>query len=139
MTASGGQARTGRLHREVREVMTPGVVAVPGDASLRQVYGALAAHGVHAVLVLDHKSAAPIGWISATGLLQWAVKGPHHQTAQHAVCEPIHTIAPGAPVDDAVQLLLQPGVSHVLVAHERSATGEGVISALDIAGLLSGR
>ena len=126
-------------HREVRDVMTPGVVSVPGDASLRQVYGALSAHAVHAVLVVDRKTAAPLGWISAHGLLHWAVKKSHHQTAQQAICEPVHSLSPSATVDEAIQLLLQPGVSHVLVAHHGSATGEGVVSALDIAGLLSGR
>ena len=140
MTLMGEHEHTeGRLGREVREVMTPGVVSVPGDASLRQVYGALAAHGVHAVLVDDRKTGAPLGWISAQGLLHWAMKAGHQQTAHQAICEPIHTVSPSARVGEAVELLLQPGVSHVLVAHAGSATGEGVVSALDIAGLLSGR
>ena len=134
-----GGASGARLSREVREVMTPGVVSVPGDASLKQVYGALAAHGIHAILVVDRKSAAPLGWVTAAGLLRWTLEGSQQHTAQQAVCEPVHTISPSATVRDAVALLVKPGVSHVLVAHYGAGAGEGVVSDLDVVGLLSGR
>jgi CBS domain-containing protein len=128
-----------RLHREVREIMTPGVVSIPGDASLKQVYGALAAHDVHAVLVVERKSGKALGWINTGGLLAWAVKGRAHHTAAQAVCEPVHTISPSATVGDAVELLLKPGVSHVLVAHHGASSGEGVLSDTDVVRLMSGR
>jgi CBS domain-containing protein len=35
-----------------REIMTPGVVAIVEDASLKQAFNAMAAHAVHAVLIL---------------------------------------------------------------------------------------
>jgi CBS domain-containing protein len=136
--AAAHQDPHGAMAREVREVMTPGVVSVPADASLKQLYGALGAHGVHAVLVVERKSGAPLGWASAAGLLRWAVESGGH-TAGQAVCEPIHTISPSANVREAVELLLQPGVSHLLVAHQHSALGEGVLSALDVVRLLSRR
>ena len=127
------------MNQEVREVMTPGVVSVPGDASLRQVQGALVAHAVHAVLVVDRKSAAPLGWVSASGLLRWAVEPTIHATAQQAICEPLHTISPSANVREAVDLLLQPGVSHLLVAHHGAGSGEGVVSDIDVVRALSHR
>ena len=127
------------MNQEVREVMTPGVVSVPGDASLRQVQGALVAHAVHAVLVLDRKSGAPLGWVSAAGLLRWAVEPTIHATAQQAICEPLHTISPSAHLREAIDILLEPGVSHVLVAHKGSASGEGVVSDIDVVRALSHR
>ena len=129
----------GRLEREVREVMTPGVVSVPGDASLKQAYGALTAHRVHALLVVERKSGLPIGWVNAAGLLRSIVEGHARQTAGQAICEPVHTISPSATVRDAVDLLLKPGVSHVLVAHYGAASGEGVVSAVDVVRLAAGR
>jgi CBS domain-containing protein len=131
--------RDGRLSHEVREVMTPGVVSIPGDASLTQVYRALAAHRVHAVLVVDRKTGAALGWVTAAGLLRWGIEGSHQHTASQAVCEPVHTISPSATVRDAVTMLMKPGVSHVLVAHYGATSGEGVVSDLDVAGLLAGR
>jgi CBS domain-containing protein len=119
--------------------MRPGVVSIPGDASLKQVYGALAEHGVHAVLVVERKSGTPLGWINAAGLLPWIVKNSAHHTAAQAICEPVHTVSPSATVGDAVQILLKPGVSHVLVAHYGAIGGEGVLSDMDVVRLMSGR
>jgi CBS domain-containing protein len=139
-TPAGYAPHDGRLSREVREAMTPGVISVPGDASLKQVYGALTAHRVHAVLVVDRKSANPLGWINAAGLLRWMVEASSDQhTAAQAVCEPVHTISPSATVRDAVAILLKPGVSHVLVTHYGALSGEGVLSNLDVVALMSGR
>jgi CBS domain-containing protein len=137
-TSSRRPPPAGRLGREVREAMTPGVVSIPGDAPLRQVYRAFAAHRVHAVLVVDRKSAAPLGWVTPDGLLRWAVDPSCQRTAAQAVCEPVHTIAPSATLHDAVAILQKPGVSHVLVAHYGATSGEGVLSAIDIVGQISG-
>ena len=138
MTVETHGHRDSRLAREVREVMTPGVVSIPADASLHQAYAAIASHRVHAVLVVDRKSAAPLGWISANGLLRWALDKSHHHTAGQAICEPITTISPSATVHDAAELLMRPGVTHLLVAHAGATTGEGVVSAADIVRLAAG-
>ena len=137
--APGGTSHDSRLSREVRQAMRPGVVSVPGDTSLKQVYRALADHGVHAVLVVDRKLGTPLGWVSAAGLLRWAVEGSGQRTAAQAICEPVHTISPSASVRDAVEILLKPGVSHVLVAHYGATSGEGVISDVDVVALMCGR
>ena len=134
------QAPTGgRLAREVREIMTPGVVSIPSDASIRHAYAAITAHRVHAVLVVDRKTAAPLGWVSAAGLLRWAVDESAQHTAGQAICEPVHTISPSASVRDVVDLLSKQGVSHVLVAHYGATSGEGVVSAVDVVRLAAGR
>jgi CBS domain-containing protein len=132
-------ARDARLDREVREIMRPGVISIPADASIRQAYGALAAHDVHAVLVVERKSGAPRGWVTAGGLLHWALRDSHNRTAAQAICEPIHTVSPSAPVREAAELLLEPGVSHVLVAHRGDSVPEGVVSETDVVRLVSRR
>jgi CBS domain-containing protein len=132
-------ASTGRLDREVRDVMTPGVVSIPSDASIGHVYGAIAAHEVHAVLVVDRKSSVPLGWVTAGGLLHWALRGAHNHTAGQAVCEPVHTVSPSATVREAAEILLRPGVSHVLVTHRGDSAPEGVVSDVDVVRLMSRR
>jgi CBS domain-containing protein len=131
--------REGPLTREVREIMTPGVVSIPADASIRQAYGAIAAHKVHAVLVVERKSGGPLGWVTAGGLLHWALEPSHHHTAGQAVCEPVHTLSPSASVREAAELLMRPGVSHVLVAHRGDSAPEGVVSDVDVVRLVSCR
>jgi CBS domain-containing protein len=120
------------LEREVREVMTPGVVTISGDASLHRVHQALAAHGVNAVLVVERKGGRPLGWITAQRLLRIAAADTHLQTAGQAVSEPVQVISPSASVAEAVELLLADGVSHLLVAHGADCMPEGVVSAFDI-------
>lgn len=132
-------ATAGRLDREVREVMTPGVVSIPSDASIAHVYGAISAHEVHAILVVDRKSSAPLGWVTASGLLHWALHATQHHTAGQAVCEPVHTVSPSATVRDAAEILLRPGVSHVLVTHRGDSAPEGVVSDVDVVRLMSRR
>ena len=61
---------------EVRDVMRSGVVAVPEDASLRQVRRAMRSHSVHAVLVVSSSHGQPLGWITARGLLAWLALYP---------------------------------------------------------------
>jgi len=120
------------LDSEVREVMTHGVVSIPGDASLRDAHEALVAHEVHALLVTDRDTAAPLGWITARGLLLSAAGRAVAHNAKQAITEPIHTISPSATVAKAVDHLLDTRASHLLVAPREGAMPEGVVSELDL-------
>jgi CBS domain-containing protein len=120
------------LDCEVREVMTHGVVSIPGGASLRDAHGALVAHEVHAVLVTDGHTAAPLGWITARGLLLAAARRTAPHTAQEAITEPAHRISPTASLAKAMALLLDTNVSHLLVSPREGAMPEGVVSEIDL-------
>ena len=43
----------------VRAIMRPGVISIPEDASLRQAMRAMAAHAVHAVLIVGARDGTP--------------------------------------------------------------------------------
>ena len=65
-----GEYRTGHfggdhLDTPVRDVMTAGVVAIAEDASLIQVFRAIRAHDVHAVLVVGTQHGSPLGWVTS--------------------------------------------------------------------------
>jgi CBS domain-containing protein len=126
------------LESEVREVMTHGVVSIPGDASLSDAHEALVAHHVHALLVTDRDTGAPLGWITARGLLLSAADRGGAHTAKQAINEPVHRISPSATLAKAVDVLLEKNASHLLVAPRESAMPEGVVSELDLV-RLSGR
>jgi CBS-domain-containing membrane protein len=117
---------------EARDVMTPGVVTIVEDASLVQVCRALAAHGVHAVLVVGRSQGVPLGWITARGLLGFLDRDIAFATAREAVVEPAVTIEPSAPLSAVVSTLAREQVSHVLVAHRADVLPEGVISDADL-------
>jgi CBS domain-containing protein len=126
------------LETVVRDVMTPGVVSISEDASLRQVYRAMTAHSVHAVLVVGRTEGKPIGWVTARCLLAWTERDDTLASARDAVTEQPSVIDPSATVREGVVALSQPGTSHVLVSRDPNGTPEGVLTELDIVALRSG-
>lgn len=125
-------------HREARDVMTPGVVSIPDDASMRRVYGALRAHRIHALLVVDHRTGTPLGWVSATGLLATLAGERRPRTAAQAIDEAPVRISPSASLAEAAAALKQSATTHLLVCHGEQNMPEGVISALDLVPLAPG-
>ena len=123
------------LETPVRDIMTPGVVSIPEDASLRHVYRAMTAHSVRAVLVVGRTEGRPIGWVTARGLLGWIGKDESLTSALDAVTERASFIHPSATAREAIVALLQAGVSHVLVRRSDDSMPEGVLSDLDLVAL----
>jgi len=115
--------------------MTPGVVTIVEDASVRQARRAMRAHGVHAVLVVGRSQGRPIGWVTARGLLSWAERDETMAFAREAVTEAPTSIDPSASVREAVRAISQPGVTHLLVQHHPDRLPEGVISEVDLLAL----
>lgn len=133
--AAPGRLGTRPLDREVREVMSPGVTSVVEDASLHQVYRALVAHHVHAILVLGLTDGRPIGWVTATGLLGWIDSDASMRPARDAVTEEPVTIEPSATAAEAVAVLSRPGISHLLVQRGPGMLPEGVVTEMDLVAL----
>ena len=116
--------------------MRPGVVTVAEDASLHQVQRAMVAHGVHAVLITA--AGGPLGWVTAAGLMPWLDKEPALYPAGSAITETVAYIPPGASARDALQVLSNAGVGHLLVSPRTAASPQGVVSEIDLVRLASG-
>jgi CBS domain-containing protein len=125
------------LDVEVRDVMTPGVVTIPEDASLHQAFRALVAHRVHAVLLVGNSSGKPIGWISARALLPWAMQDESLACARDATIQDAVSVEPGATIREALKQLERPGVEQLLVCRQAGQPPEGVLSALDVVALVA--
>ena len=124
------------LQTPVRAFMRPGVVSVAEDASLHQVQRAMVAHGVHAVLITA--PGGPLGWVTASGLMPWLEKEPALFPAGSAVSEKVVCIPPGASARDAVRMLADPAVGHLLVSPLAASSPQGVVSEIDLVRLASG-
>ena len=116
----------------VRSIMSHGVVAVPGSASLTQLAQAMTAHGVHAVLVVDAGAPGPAGWATSRSLIARLLEFSPYVPAIDAVTEMPTSILPSAPIADAIRALAAPGVSHLLVTTGPGAVPQGVVSETDI-------
>lgn len=115
-----------------RDLMTPGVIAVVEDASLRQGFRSMVAHGKHAILVLGRTNGQPLGWITDRGLLS-ELEGEHPlRPVREAITEEPVAVAPGATAREMAAKLSQAGTSHLLVVPTGGHLPEGVVSALDL-------
>jgi CBS domain-containing protein len=121
------------LDREVRDLMTAGCVAISDDATVAQAADALAAHRVHAVLVVGADNGTPLGWITARGLLGWLGRDRSLASARDAITEQITEIHPSDPVRTALQALSGAGTTRLLVRRSPHLLPEGVITDFDLA------
>ena len=121
-------------HARVADAMRAGVIACPPDASLRTVARMMAANHVHSVVVTAGGE-APIAMISERELLAAAGPGAEDSSAESLAVDPV-TVATDDPLSRAVELMLEHRVSHLLVV-SAGGHGLGVISALDVAGVLA--
>lgn len=120
------------LEREVRDLMTPGVVSIVESAALPRVFQAFAAHRVHSVLVVGANTGTPLGWVTARGLLAWIDRDASLHRACDAVTERASGIRPGATGKQALTRLQRDQVGRLLVENRPGVAPEGVISDLDL-------
>jgi CBS domain-containing protein len=121
----------GALEVDVRDVMTSGVVTIPENSTLDEAVDAMAAHRIHAVLVVGSQTGTMLGWVTTRGLLgmvDWDAKTP----ATEAISEQAMTIEPNASVRSAIYALALPGVTRLLVRHRPLDPAEGVVTDYDL-------
>ena len=75
---------------------------MPEDASLLEAKRAMIRHGVHAVLVVSAEGGRPLGWVAASGLLEWLQRDLDAIPAARAITEPARAIEPDATAQDAL-------------------------------------
>jgi CBS domain-containing protein len=128
-------------HATVGDAMRRGVVGCPPDAPAVDVARLMAMRHIHAVVVAGlHREPGggeQLGWgvVTDTDLMRAAQRGLDGLTAgEIADTEPL-AVPPSASLTDAVRLMLEAGVTH-LVAVE-GGRPVGVVSTLDIAGVLA--
>jgi CBS domain-containing protein len=121
------------LDREVGDLMTPGCVTISEDATVAHAADALAAHRVHAVLVVTAANGKPLGWVTARGLLEWLGRDRSLASARVAISERVTAIGPHESVRVALRALSQPGTTRVLVRRKPHQLPEGVLTDFDLA------
>jgi CBS domain-containing protein len=123
------------LDVEVSQIMTPGVVTISDEATLRQAHRALTAHGIHSVLVVGCHTGKPLGWVTARGLLSWLTRDGDLAYARDAITHEPATIHPSATAREALTALSQPGITQLIVASHAGTSPEGVLADLDMVAL----
>jgi CBS-domain-containing membrane protein len=119
------------LELDVRDVMTAGVVTVDDDATLEQAVEVMAAHHIHAVLVVGTRSGTALGWVTTRGLLAH-VGSASTTRVTDAITEEARGIDPCANVRAGIYALGFPGVTRLLVRRRDCTEPEGVVTDYDL-------
>jgi CBS domain-containing protein len=129
----GDYLRPAFRNASVADVMTPGIITCAPETPIEAVAELMATHGVHAVAVggiaADH---LVWGIVDSLDLVR-ALRDPGvHGFAEAISREAAHTIEPDAPLSEAVRLMDEHNLAHLVVSDRGRPVG--VVSTLDIAG-----
>jgi CBS domain-containing protein len=127
-------------HATVADAMHPGVMTCDPDATVTQVARMMASHHIHCLAVIgvshEHRESLSWGIISDLDVLRAGVD-PSDQTAATMATHPVVTVDPTTPLLEAARLMLTHNAPHVLVIDGRKQRPVGILSTLDIAGVLA--
>ena len=126
----------------VGEVMHRGVLSVPLSAPLHRVAETMAKHRVHCVVAIgespDNRHGRVWGLVTDLELTRIAcTEGLQGRTAGGAATAEVVTIEPSQSIHRAGELMIEHGVSHLIVVDSLTDRPLGVLSTLDIASVLT--
>lgn len=120
---------------KVVDAMRLGVISCPPDASLREVARIMATYRIHCVVVTDMPEGAPLGVISDIDVAAGA-QNPDTPAAKLARTEVV-SVSPEDSLERAAQLMAEHDLSHLVAVQPHSGHPVGILSALDLAGVLA--
>jgi CBS domain-containing protein len=128
-------------HATVADAMHPGILSCEPDATLPEVAQIMAAHHVHCVAVvgISHEQPECFVWsiVSDVDLVRAGVDQGAQVTARALATQPVVVVEPGTSLRDAAEEMLARGVSHAVVTDPVAQRPVGVLSTLDVAGVLA--
>lgn len=123
-------------HARVSDAMRPSVITCPPDFSMRDVARMMVTNHIHAVVVRGVKNSGRWALVTDRDLLA-AAPGADDAEAGACASEVLVTVAPDEPLEAACELMRAHGVSHVMVVDPQQNQPLGVVSTLDVAGIVA--
>jgi CBS domain-containing protein len=128
-------------HATVADAMHPGILSCEPDATLTEMARMMATHHVHclAVMGISHEPPVSLVWgiITDLDLVHAGLRNGADTTARTLAEQPLITVDSHRPLREAAQLMLDHGVSHLIVTDVERLRPVGIVSTLDIAGVLA--
>jgi CBS domain-containing protein len=127
----------------VSDAMHPGIIACPADTPLRSVARIMSNHRVHSVAVMgiadDGDPGNPPVWgiVSDLDLVRRGVRTGLDRTAGECAIAPVVTIDASAPLREAGALMVSDRVHHLVVVAPGMGRPIGILSTLDVAGIIA--
>jgi CBS domain-containing protein len=128
-------------HATVADAMHPGILSCEPDATLTEVARIMPTHHVHCIAMMGLTHEQPgeklvWGLISDLDLLRVGIDNGAKTTAQALAVQPI-TAEATMPLLQAAELMVAHNASHLIVIDPRRQRPIGILSTLDIAGILA--
>lgn len=129
-------------HATVADAMHPGILSCHADASLTDVARMMATHHVHSIAVMDSSpgdDSESLVWsvISDFDLLRAGIRTGAEESAGALARQPVVTVKSSMRLREAGELMLAHGALHVVVVAGDPARPVGILSTLDVAGVLA--
>jgi CBS domain-containing protein len=121
----------------VYDAMRKGIFTCPPDTSLREVARMMATYHIHSVVVTDLDGDQPWGVLSAIDLVRSAGPDALDRTAGECAATEVVSVLSDDTIAHAAQLMAEHDTGHLLVLHSTTGNPVGVISTLDVAGVLA--
>ena len=125
-------------HATVKDAMRPEVVTCPPDAPLRDVARTMASEHVHSVIVAG-AGTGDRKWsiVSDMDLMRAAREDIDERTASWAAASEFLSVSPDESLERALQMMIEHDMTHLVVVDPTADKAVGVLSTLDVAGLLA--
>ncbi len=129
-----GSYRIPRIeHARVSDAMTKAIVTCPPEAGLREMGRLMAGHHIHS-LVISLRDPTRWALVNDVDIAQAAIGQP--DATANDLAGPATGIRGEATLTRAIELMRQQRTSHLIVTDTEDGEPTGVISALDIAGIV---
>jgi CBS domain-containing protein len=134
-----GSYLTPRLeHARVDDAMRHGILSSPADASLRDAARTMSLHHVHTIVVTDSADGSPWGILSDSVLLNALLDFDGDERLLREVADrDLSMISSSEPLAAAAELMRDHGIAHLVVQDAQSGRLTGMLSTLDVAGILA--
>jgi CBS domain-containing protein len=126
-------------HATVADAMRAGVISCPPETPLKSVARMMATNHVHSIVVTRRSAGEEErawGLVSDIDLVR-AAADAEERTAGESCATEVVSVDPEETLPRAAQLMAEQETSHLVVVDQRSKEPVGVLSTLDLAGVIA--
>ena len=129
-------------HATVADAMHPGILSCDPEATLTDVARMMSTHHVHCIAVERAESGEPDdsavwGIISDLDLVRDGMRSDSPETAGELAQRGVVTVETTTALRETAELMLAKGTSHLVVVNPQTRHPVGILSTLDVAGVLA--
>jgi CBS domain-containing protein len=129
-------------HATVADAMHPGILSCDAEATLTEIARIMSTHHVHCIVVRgaaeDEADESPVwGMISDFDLVRAGMRADAPDSAAAIARRPVVSVETTAALRDAADLMMTKGTGHIVAVNPQTGHPVGILSTLDIAGVLA--